>query len=350
MFGFIAQRFLKLWKWIRRRWKVSLFIALVLVGIGFWQFSRMQNNQPEYTFVPVEQKNLIKTLELSGIIDSEQRARLRFAAGGELVSLPVSEGEPVKLGQTIAVIDQASLRKKLDQNLNSFMQERLDWDQTIDDVYEGEYTQDEERVKEKAQLDLLNSVLTVEIQNISIQDTVLSAPFNGIVTSMPSNSVGTQLLATDYFEVINPDSVVFVATVDEIDLSSLELGQMAEIELDAYPDEFIQTFVDYIAYTSSQNSTGTVFIVKFPLNQAGLEANSYRIGLNGDVSVEVDRRENTLVIPLDTTRERDDQTYVDVKIADNEVEERAIEVGLESDTEIEVLSGLQAGDLVVQPE
>ena len=176
----------------------------------------------------------------------------------------------------------------------------------------------------------------------------MSAPFAGILTSSPTTVSGVQLLATEYFELINPESLVFRAEVDEADVSMVELSQSANIFLDAYPDDTHISQVDYVSFTSSEISTGTVFVVEFPIS--AIDLSYFRIGMNGDVEILIEKRINVMSIPLISTREREDKFFVDVKTGEDEYEEREIEVGIETDEEIEVLSGLSEDDEVLLPE
>jgi multidrug efflux pump subunit AcrA (membrane-fusion protein) len=178
---------------------------------------------------------------------------------------------------------------------------------------------------------------------------VLSAPFSGILVSSPTNVTGVNLLATEVFELVNPDTLIFRAAVDEADIAQVITEQPGKIFLDSYPDDAISTQVSYIAYKSNSSSTGTVFIVEFPLIGENL-LNKYRLGMNGDVEIKLDTRENVLTIPFEATRERNNNIYVDVRTENNQYEEKEIKAGLETDDYIEVLEGLSENDEVLIPE
>lgn len=336
------------WEWIKKHWKLSLFLVVILCGVIFWQMRHANSNGKELKFVKPEYKDLTKVLEVSGKVDAKEKARLRFIAGGKVTYIGAQEGDWVKKWQTIAVIDQASLQKSLQQDLNNYMKERWDWENTQDDIKDRAIETTEQRSIDQEQWDLDNKVLDVEIQDIAIKNTVLSSPFAGILTVSPTTVAGVQLLGTDYFELVNPETLVFRAEVDEVDISSVKQGQKADIYLDAYPDEPHTTQVSYVSYTSNTSSTGTVFVVEFPINSDDL--NYYRIGMNGDVEITVDKRMNVMSIPLIATKERDDKVYVDVKTGEGQYEERQIETGIETDEEIEVVSGLSVDDEVLLPD
>ncbi|MFZ1721824.1 MAG: efflux RND transporter periplasmic adaptor subunit [Microgenomates group bacterium] len=335
--------------WIRRRKKTVIVAIILLAGAGIWWSRSQADEELQYTFSPVENRELVKSLDVSGFVDAKQKARMRFAAGGKITYLGAKEGDAVKKWQTVARIDQATLQKQLDQDLNNYLKERLDWENTRDAVEDRAIETAEQRTVEQNQLDLTNTVLNVEIRDIAIQNTLLSAPFDGILTVSPVTTTGIQLGATDYFEIVDPTSMIFRATVDEADIATLVLGQKTIINLDSYPDDEIETAISYISFVSTETSSGTAFVIELPITQEQ-SARLLRIGMNGDASIELERVSDALVIPLIATKERDGKTYVDVRTGENEVEEREITIGLETESELQVLSGLSASDQIAIPE
>lgn len=372
-------------------------LLLALAGAAWFAYQRwlkktpptVETQQPQY-------QDIVKNIELAGQIDAKKKARLRFMAGGKLTYLGAQEGDWVKQYQTLATIDQRELQKRLQQDLNNYMKERWDWEQQLDDIEHRWLDMEEQRQVDKNQWDLENQVLSVEIRDIAISNTVMTAPFAGVLVATPTNVSGMQLLSSDYFELVDPQSLIFRAEVDEEDVAKLQPGQNATLTLDAYDQRQIQTQVDYISYRSSQGSAGTVFLVEFPLSQAVVQqtkqspatnvkstnvknANAknahsaspspsatlnpstipspspshllttYRLGMNGDVKVQLEQRAHVLTIPFIATRQRDGQTYVDVKQGE-EIISKEIETGLETEDLIEVKSGLTAQDQVVIPQ
>jgi RND family efflux transporter MFP subunit len=338
---------------IKNKYKLLLAI-LIITGIGgyfFWQ--QAQADQQELVFKNPQTRNLIKSLDVSGIVDAQRKAQLRFIAGGKITYLGAKRGEFVKKWQTIATIDQRELQKRLDKTLNNYMTERWDWEQTQDDTKDRWLPKDESRQVDQKQWRLKNTVLDVEIQSIAISNTVMSAPFDGILVHSPIDTANVQVLASDYFKLIDPTSLIFKAEVDEEDVAQLTLGQPSTITLDAYSDETLNSQIDYISYQSAETRSGTVFLVEFPLNSDDL--NKYRLGMNGDAQIELARKENVLTVPIIATKERGNKFFVDVKTANgqtagSQTEEKQIETGLETDEYIEVISGLTEQDKIVIPQ
>jgi HlyD family secretion protein len=339
----------KFFNFVKKHWKIVLILVGLILGVFFWRYLQPQQNKNTLKFAHPQIENLTKTVDVSGVIDAKEKARLRFIAGGKVTFIGAREGDSVKKWQTIATIDQSTLKKQLQQDLNLYMKERWDFEQSKDD--NGNYDLlplATRRTLDQNQWDLENEVLDVEIQDIAIKNSALHAPFDGVLTVSPTRVAGVQLLATDYFEIVNPDSLVFRATVDESDISQIKNDQTASIKLDAYEDKQFSSYVNYISYTSSQTSSGTVFIVEFPLNHESL--NDLRIGMNGDVAITVDTRDQVMTVPFEATRERDNNTYVDVKTGDKTYAEREIKIGMQTEDKVEVLEGLSLEDEILIPE
>ncbi|MEX0895624.1 MAG: efflux RND transporter periplasmic adaptor subunit [Patescibacteria group bacterium] len=333
---------------ISQKWKIIGLLALILVG-GWWYYTTSAAQQPEQTFITPTRSDIEQTLTVSGTIDAKEKARLRFIAGGKVTYLNAQQGDTVTDGQTIAVIDRAALEKQLQQDLNNYMTERWNWEETLDDNQDTALDTSEIRQQDQEQWKLDNQVLNVEIRDIAIRNTVLSAPFAGILTVSPTTTTGVQLIGTDYFEVVNPKSLVFVARVDEVDIGQVKLAQNGKIILDAYLDQTFESFVDHIAFSSNQSAAGTTFNVELPLHELP-ERELFRLGMNGDVTLLLAEKDNVLTIPIIATKERDGRTYVTVKNADGSTQDREIQTGIESDRDFEVVSGLNEDEQILLPE
>lgn len=346
--NFVVPKITQILKTIKKRWKIVLALSVIAIVFAIWQINKANSKEQELKFEPVVKSSLTKTLDISGIVDAKEKARMRFLTGGKLVYLGAQEGDWVKKWQTLASIDKKILQKQLDQDLNTYMQERWDFEDTQDQYDYNVENKATRKNIDQEQWDLENKVLTVEIRDIAIKESSIYSPVEGVLIKSPTTVTGVQLLGTDFFEVVNPNTLIFRAEVDEADISLIKLDQNAIIELDAYDEEKIETKLSYIAYSSSVSSSGTVFLVEFPLNSQDL--NKFRLGMNGDAKIILDTRENILVVPFDATISRDGKYYVKVKDANGEIVEKEISLGLETDELVEVTNGLNEGDLVLIPE
>jgi multidrug efflux pump subunit AcrA (membrane-fusion protein) len=121
----------------------------------------------------------------------------------------------------------------------------------------------------------------------------------------------------------------------------VHLGQEVEISLDAYPDEPIHTTVTAIDFASHTTSTGgNAYTVETELPTSADDR--YRIGMNGDAEIILNAKKNVLTVPLSAIV---DDTYVYVR-GEKRFEKKKIRLGIQSDTDAEVKSGLRQGDAV----
>lgn len=345
---FVTKKLTSLLNWIKKRWKLALVLTIILLLIGGWQLSKANSGDQELTYEPVRRGSLTKTLDISGIVDAKEKARVRFLAGGKLVFLGAQEGDWVKKWQTLASIDKQALQKQLQQDLNFYADQRWSFED-----YQDEYDYAVESLATRKNLDkqqraLENQVLTVEMRDIAIKEASLYSPLEGVLVKSPSTVTGVQLTASDYFEVINPKTLIFRAEVDEADINLISLGQKSVIELDAYDGQSLETQLSYIAYSSTTGSSGTVFLVEFPLLSEDL--NRYRLGMNGDAKIIIESKDDVLIVPFEATISRDGKYYVNIKNPAGQPEEKEVQLGLETEDEVEIVSGLAEGDLVLIPE
>ena len=150
-------------------------------------------------------------------------------------------------------------------------------------------------------------------------------------------------MLTDTITIANLDKLIFVANVDETEVGQVALGMPAEVNLDAYPDQVFTGTVSKIAYAAEQTSAGaTVFPVEIHL----ATATNLRIGLNGDVSIQVRESSNTLIIPLSALHEEGNSKFVYVKDGGT-YSKQVVKIGIQTEDDVEILEGLTENAEVV---
>lgn len=341
-------RLTQLGKLLKKRWWVVLLILIILGG-GGWYWQSQQHAQVEVTLVSPTIQDFSQTIDVPCVVDAKQKARLRFLSGGKIVYLSAKEGDWVKKHQTIARVDTKTLEKQLQQDLNRYMQQRWNWEQTIDDTADRFIDEREQRTVDQEQWDLDNQVLNVEIRDIAVRDSAIYSPIAGILTTSPTAVGGVQLSPSDTFEIVDPATLICRAAIDEVDISPVKVGMPVTVTLDSFPDQPFFSQLTFISPTASRSESGTIFLVEAPLANIQ-DLNTYRIGMNGDAVIEILKKNDVMVIPVDTTRSVDGKTVVSVKTGENIFENREIETGIESDDLIEVVSGLTVDDQVVLPD
>ena len=342
--------FKKIGGFLKKRWYLVL---ILIIGTGLYlnQQKTAQAKKEKETKYTVERRDIKETLSLAGEIQADEHVILRFQTSGKLAWVGVKEGDTVKKYQTIANLDQREVKKKLQKSLLTYAQTRNSFDQTGDDNQRvgdqpiNDVGDKMKRLLENAQYGLDSSVLDVELTNLAIEYSNLFTPISGVVTRVDSKYAGVNITPSQAeFEIINPETVYFSFTADQIEIIKLSEGMSATISLDSYPDETPNGTISYISYVPKAGETGTVYEGKLKLSNADIT--KYRFGMTGDANFTLSEKKNVVVVLDKFTKSEGDNRYV-TRLKDGKEEKVFIKTGLEEDGYLEVLSGLKAGDTVI---
>lgn len=315
----------------------AIIIFLVIIFI-FWPKSVKQILTQKVTMGDV-----IKTVSVTGKIASDNYVDLTFQTGGTLAYLGVKKGDFVKAYQTIASLDQRTVQKNLQNALADYAKQRNSFDSTQDTYGNRPSSQatssEMRRILENNQYDLNKAIASVELQDIVRQQSILTTPIAGIVTRTDALTTGVNITPATVFSVTDPDSLSFSMEVDEADIGHIKPDQPVNVSLDSFPDQILKLSVnkiDFVNHTTS--SGGSAYYVKASLPQN----DSYRVGMGGNADIIISSKYQVLSIQ---SSDIFDDYYVYVK-KNNKFEKRKLQLGLQTDTEVEVLSGLSVGDIV----
>ncbi len=334
--------FKKLLKVLRKRWYLILILGALLVFAAVQQSNRVKSEKEKS--YKVKRQTLRETLTLSGEIDADEKATLRFQTSGRLAWVGVKEGDYVKQYQTIAALDQRELKKTLDKKLNDYLKTRWDFDQTLDDN-EVIVNDKIKRIVDKAQFDLNKSVLDVEIQSLTIELANLFTPIEGLVVRIASPKAGVNITPTQgEFEVVNPNTVFFSALADQTDVVNFSEGMTGEIILDAYPDEKLMGTISQIAFTPKDDETGTIYQTKMTFTDDNSDYR-YRLGMTGDVEFSLKEIPDVLVIPSSFIKSENNKKYVWI-FEGGKKKKAYVQTGETIETQTEIKSGLKEGDII----
>lgn len=145
------------------------------------------------------------------------------------------------------------------------------------------------------------------------------------------------------FTVVDLNALKFVAEVDEVDISRITTDMPASVSLDAFPGQTFDTTVLRVNPAAQPTATGgTVFAVDLPLEDA---AAGILLGMRGDADIEVSSVGSALTIPIEALFSEGGNDYVYV-VEDGRLNRTGITAGATTDTRVEALDGLSAGDRV----
>ena len=160
-------------------------------------------------------------LTLAGSIDTDQIANLHFQNPGKFVWVGVKVGDHVRKGQAIASLDQAQLRKNLQTQFNNY---RTSLSQFNDTQYQYKSAKDNllvtdtiQRILDRTQYSLDNSVINYEITDMAIKESTIISPIDGIVVSMAQPIAGANIMppSNDTVTIVSPGGLYFKADIDQ---------------------------------------------------------------------------------------------------------------------------------------
>lgn len=186
-------------------------------------------------------------------------------------------------------------------------------------------------------------------------ETVIRSPITGFilektvevgdpVVPLTPSQEGTVLMSMAEME-----HLIFRGTVDEIDVGRLEEGMAAEIRIGALPEAAIDGRLEEISLKARKEENSTIFPVEISV-EADEGTTLLRAGYSANAEIIIERRSSVLSVPERVVTFEGDSAWVEVVTAAGERERRAVETGLSDAVRIEILSGLEEGEEVAEPE
>jgi HlyD family secretion protein len=199
---------------------------------------------------------------------------------------------------------------------------------------------------------LAGAKANLEQVKIQYRDTVITAPFDGIVTQKyategsfvtPTTSASSTASATSTSIIAIARGLEVVAKVPEVDVGLLQRGQPVQIVADAYPETVFEGRVMRIAPEAVVEENVTSFEVTIGLinGQARLKSK-----MNVDVTFIGQQLDNALVVPTVAIVTREGKSGVLVPDPQNKPQFKPVSIGLVLDEKTQILSGLDAGEKV----
>jgi len=142
------------------------------------------------------------------------------------------------------------------------------------------------------------------------------------------------------------EDLIFKGTVDEIDVGKLRAGMACEIKVGALPKDTVTGTVLRISPKAHKEEGSTVFDVEIKLTNLGTSL--LRAGYSANADIIITKKQDILVIPERLIEFKEDSTFVETQDSLGIIDTIPIETGLSDGINIEVVSGLSEGDLLIE--
>ncbi|MDO4547492.1 MAG: efflux RND transporter periplasmic adaptor subunit [Clostridia bacterium] len=169
---------------------------------------------------------------------------------------------------------------------------------------------------------------------------IIRAPIDGIVTSV-GVSVGARLdESVSLVTLQSQNSFNVIATVDELDIVNVEIGQQVDIEIDAYPDEVFTGTVRRISGVGNVSGGVATYEVTVAVDDT---TGRLKDGMTASIEIVIANKEDAILIPVEAISTSNGQKYVTLSTGLS----TTITTGLSNDEYVEALSGVSEGDQVL---
>lgn len=306
---------------------------------------------------PATLEVLPPVVQLTGELaaDPDAMAEVTVRSTGRVVEVDFKEGDRVKKGQRLAVIessDAARTRASVTSTLAKARSARLNAER-IGRLTEKGLAAGQEAANADSEATALEAEADAARQALLSTGGVaegrgrleLRAPITGFI--LRRNAVIGQALAADFVlaSIANLDEGIFLGRLFEKDLARIQPGAACEVRLNAYPDRVFLGVVESVG--KQLDDVARTVITRIRVKD---DSGAFKVGLFGTARVVVAQatppRAN-VVVPLSATTQLSKRTVVFVKHADGDFEVHPVTLGRTASGKAEVLSGLRAGEEVV---
>lgn len=174
---------------------------------------------------------------------------------------------------------------------------------------------------------------------------LITAPVTGTIMTL-GYAAGDDISSSKDIAVIsNPAEAYISASIVQEDITSLELGQTADITLDAFPDETFTGVLDSMSVSPSRSGGSTVSYTVDSRFDA--PDDKFFEGMTGSVTFITNQLKDVLIVTNRAIKSTDGVQTVQVKLADGTIEQRKITTGFSDGRNVEVQSGLEEGETVL---
>jgi RND family efflux transporter MFP subunit len=343
--------------------KLKVVFALCVLPIALISCAGEAKVDDEAVAAPVRigAENVVKVTRgtivvgpiISGEIRAERDATVRAEIGGSMTQVSVQEGQAVRSGALLGRIETRTLddlRQSVISSVRSAENQLT--------VARRELERTEQLVKAGAlaarDLDVArNNVTAADAQladaksrlastDRQIADTVLRAPFSGVVSNRYVNAGDVVSIGTELFRIIDPSSMRLEASVPSDDLKWLRVGADVAFTVRGYDQDF-RGRIQRIAPQADPVTRQVPIYASIPDSGGRLVA-----GLFAEGRV-VSQAAEGLVVPANTVNTTEASPWV-LRVADGKTERVSVEVGLRDprSERVQVVSGLNEGDTLLR--
>lgn len=322
--------------------------VIILLSVTLFVTACKEKAKPEKTdsTIPVKvinsaSLNQVQAVETSGLLSSENEARLSFKVGGIIRQILVKEGDRVHKGQLLATLNTTEISAQMSLSEENYLKAKRDAQRT-QNLY-----RDSVNTKEQLQNSLTNLAITekqMEISRFNLSHASIVAPADGVVIKKLVNA-GEQIEGGSpvlfISGVSNNDWVIKCGLTDK-DWTRLKGNEKAEIAFDAFP----QTFTGSVKTLAQGSDVASgLFQVEIRVDKQNAKLVN---GLFAKVSIYPNKKADMVSIPFDALIEGENDSAFVFVANGNVALKKAVKVAYLEGSKAFILSGIGAGEKIIR--
>jgi membrane fusion protein (multidrug efflux system) len=323
---------------------LTLSSAALISGCGTGEASVPDPDAIEAaTPVPVETASPVRsdiraTYAASASISSDADAPVTARVDGEIVELLVEEGDRVDAGQVLARLDGERLKLEMLAAKANLERAKKEY-KRITDLHDRGLVSS--AIFEGLEYDLASLTATYDLKRLNYDYSNIRATIAGVVSSRRIKAGENLVTGQVAFRITETKELVAYLQIPQAELSKFSAGDAATVSVASMPEnDFAATIIRISPTIDARN--GTFRATAIIDNTDGYLAP----GMFGRFTIAYEKHSNALLIPANALIDEDEETTVYV-VQNDEVVRRKVDVGIEEDGRVEILSGLLDSDQIV---
>ena len=351
---------------------IFALIGVLIIGTFVFLYKNSRPEKVEYQELEATLGDIHRTTVVTGKITPRNEVNVKPQINGIIAELYKEAGQQVKEGEVIAKLrvipdmnslSSAQSRVRLAEiNLKqaktnyerekSLYDKKLVSDEEYDQVLQAYNQAKEEQAAAQESLEVIRD--GVSSRNTTGSSTLVRSTITGLILNIPvkvGNSViqaNTMNDGTTVATVADMSDLIFDGNIDETEVGSLVEGMPMHISIGALPDYSSEAALEYISPKAVENNGANQFEIKAAVQVTG-SGHMIRSGYSANAEIVLETLREVLAIPESALEFDGDDTYVYRKNAAGGYDRVQVQTGLSDGINIEVKSGLTAGDKLRGP-
>jgi len=353
---------------VKKKFLYAFLIFLVL-GAVFLTFKAKNGKGEQLKTMEAQTGEIAETALAVGTIEPENEVKVKSTISGIVSEIYFKTGDKKEKGESLfkvspnpTPLEYAEASRNIEVAEVTFKQSQLVRDRTLQ-LYQSQLVP-------KSDMDAVNAAYSQAMLQFKIArekfellekgrirlankkiNSIVKSPISGVILTqevyrgdpvvpLTNFQPGTVLCA-----MADMQNMLFKGTVDEIDVGKLKPGMIAQIKIGALPGAEVQGLLERISPKARKDGNSTLFDIEISIKETpGI---LLRAGYSATARVKIREKSNIVVIPERLVSFEGDKRFVEIKTGET-LRKQEITTGLSDGLNIEAVTGVKRGDLLVE--